>query len=420
MSLAATNISARLADHERQAEDGRPSGQFPRADKPARLMLVIYSLARGGAERVMSTLANSWAAQGREVILVTMDKQDSDAYKLMPQINRVPLGMAASPRNTWQILWNNLRRLYILRATAKQVRPDVVVSFTANVNTLTVLALLGLRMPVIVSERTDPSQMDIGKWRSRLRKVFYPRAAAVVVQTQKVLADMQRQIPGAHLAVIPNPVPHADPDAEYLGGSMNDLLGLPAAAKIIAGMGRLDTEKGFDLLIEAFRSVFSEYPDWHLVIFGKGPALEALEAQVAATGLNNRVHLPGQVLAARMYLSQAEIFVLSSRFEGFPNVLVEAMACGCAVISFDCPSGPGEIVRNGHDGLLVKAGDVRGLAAAMRTLMVDPAHRAELGRNARQVAQRFSIERVMGLWDQLLGETMSGRTRRLNRDGDAG
>lgn len=373
-------------------------------------MLVIYSLARGGAERVMAILANSWAAQGHEVTIVTLDRQDRDAYPLVPQVKRVALGMAASPRNTWQILRNNLSRAYALRATTKRLRPDVVVSFTANVNTLSVLALLGLRMPVIVSERTDPSQVKLGWWRSRLRRIFYPRAAAVVVQTRKVLEDMQRQFPGVRLAIIPNPVPYMDPDAEHSSPLLNELIGIPTGAKIIAGMGRLDSEKGFDLLIDAFRRISSAYPGWHLAIFGKGPARPELETLIAAAGLSRRVHLPGEVMAARKYLQDAEIFVLSSRFEGFPNVMVEAMACGRAVVSFDCPSGPAEIIHNGHDGLLVSGEDVEGLATALRLLMDNPARRAELGRNARQAVGRFSVEVVMGQWNQLLSEVTRAKS----------
>lgn len=377
-------------------------------------MLVIYSLARGGAERVMSTLANAWAAQGCEVIIVTLDSQDRDAYQLDSQVKRVALGLAASPRNTWQILRNNLRRAYVLRVTAKRLRPDAVLSFTANVNTLSLLALLGLQIPVIVSERTDPSQVSIGRWRSSLRRIFYPRAAAVVVQTRKVLEDMQRQFPGVRFAVIPNPVPHMDPDAEHRSPLLNELIGIPAGAKIIAGMGRLDSEKGFDLLIDAFRRISSAYPDWHLAIFGKGPVRSELETQIAAAGLSERVHLPGEVMAARKYLQDADIFVLSSRFEGFPNVMVEAMACGRAVVSFDCPSGPGEIIHDGHDGLLVPGEDVEGLATALRLLMDNPARRAELGRNARQAVERFSIERVMGQWNKLLNEVITNRMSGLD------
>lgn len=235
--------------------------------------------------------------------------------------------MAASPRNGWQILRSNLRRAYALRATAKQLRPDVVVSFTANVNTLTLLALLGLRMPVIVSERTDPSQVKIGRWRSGLRRIFYPRVAAVVVQTRELLEDMQRQFPGVRLAVISNPVPRADPDAEHRSFILNELSGIPVGAKIIAGMGRLGSEKDFDLLIDAFRRVSSAYTDLHLVIFGNGPARAELERQIAAVGHPRRL-------------------------------------CW----------------------LLLQAGDMDGLADALRTLMDDPARRAALGHNAREVA----------------------------------
>jgi GalNAc-alpha-(1->4)-GalNAc-alpha-(1->3)-diNAcBac-PP-undecaprenol alpha-1,4-N-acetyl-D-galactosaminyltransferase len=392
----------------RRAHQARSGGHPFSGGGRFRLMLVIYSLARGGAERVMSTLANAWAGEEYEVTVVTLEKQNSDAYKLVPQVQRVALGMAASSRNAWQILWNNLRRLRGLRTTAKRLRPDVVISFTSNVGTLTLLALLGLRIPVIVSERADPTQLNIGILRSKLRRLLYPHAGAVVVQTQKVLGDTQRMLPHPRLRVIPNPVSLIDPDAEYPAKPLRALLQLSDEVKIVAGMGRLGYEKGFDLLIEAFHNLAGAHPDWHLVIFGKGLERQNLETQIAAAGLGGRVHLPGEVAAARKYLQEADIFILSSRFEGFPNVLVEAMACDRAVVSFNCPSGPAEIIHSGHDGLLVPAGDVEGLADAVRTLMDNPARRAELGRNAKHAVGCFSIERVLEQWNQLIGEVVAG------------
>jgi glycosyltransferase involved in cell wall biosynthesis len=374
-------------------------------DKIARMkiMLIISSLGRGGAERVMSVLANHWVGAGHRVSLVTLAARQMDEYRLHPDIKRIVLDSDVKSKNLIRGVMNNCRRIRQLRLQAKHIRPDIVVSFVAHANLLALLALPTRHIPVIVSERADPSQINIGWFRTNLRKLLYPLSAAVVVQTDDVRLGIQHSLGKAHIAVIPNPVTDFDPDDPRSTAPLRTLVPLPANAKIISAMGRLDYGKGFDLLVEAFNRIHRRYPDWHLVIFGNGMERANLERQVAGLGLGGRIHLPGAVSSPRRLLSEADLFVLSSRFEGFPNALLEAMVCGLAVVSFDCPSGPRDIIRDGKDGLLVPREDVSALANAMSVLMSDAAVRQRLGVSAREVAQRFSLERIAGLWEVLLG-----------------
>lgn len=367
-----------------------------------RIMLVISSLRRGGAERVVSIMANYWAAMGHRVFLVTIEGRHADAYTLHPDVVRVGLNLVRVAGNSVRGVLANLMRIWKLRATARRLEPDVAVSFVTHTNLLVLMAMSGVNVPVIVSERSDPSQWQLGVIREKMRRWLYPHAAAVVVQTWRVGDSMRRWLPSDELAVIANPVPAGDPDERQAHAPVRERLQLPMAAKIVAAMGRLEPQKGFDLLMEAFGRLHGQHPDWHLVIFGDGVSRSELETQAAGLKLTAFVHLPGSVRAARACLAEADLFVLSSRVEGFPNVLLEAMACGLAVVSFDCPSGPREIVRDGYDGLLVEAGNVAALEAAMSALMTSPAHREQLGRNARQVLERFSTTRIMAQWDQLL------------------
>lgn len=378
-----------------------------------RIMLVISSLQRGGAERVASIMANHWAESGHPVSLVTIQGKHQDAYALHPEITRVALNLGRVSRNPAGGLWNNLRRIRGLRAAVRRLRPDVVISLVTHTNLLVLIATLRMDVPVVVSERVNPLQMRIGAVRRVLRAWLYPRAAALVVQTDAVRKAMRHLLPPGNITVIPNPVPADDPDELQAHVSLREQLRLPAGAKVIAAMGRLEPQKGFDLLVDAFAMLHGRHPDWQLVIFGEGLARAPLEAQITRLGLTACAHLPGVVRTARKYLAEADLFVLSSRFEGFPNVLLEAMACGCAVVSFDCPSGPGEIIRNDQDGLLVEAGKVTAFAEALSALMDSPARREALGKNARQVLERFSADRIMSLWDGLLSETCrSGDIRR--------
>lgn len=365
-------------------------------------MLVISSLRRGGAERSVSILANYWACLDHQVSVVTIAGEESDEYSLSPDVTRVGFDLARVARGPVHGAWNNLRRMWSLRRVAREYQPDVVVSFVTHTNLLALMTLWGTRIPVIAAERIDPSQLSVGVLRERMRDWLYPRAAAVVVQTQRAREVMKRKLRVGRCVVIPNPVPAEDPDELREGASLRDLAQLPLGAKIVLAMGRLDPQKGFDLLIDGFSRLHPQQPAWHLIILGEGPARSQLEQQASRLQLASYVHLPGAVRAARKCLSDADLFVLPSRFEGFPNVLLEAMACRRPVVSFDCPSGPAEIIRNGYDGLLVENGDVAALAAAMLQLMQSSARRMELGNNALQVLERFSMGRIMALWDELL------------------
>ncbi len=160
-------------------------------------------------------------------------------------------------------------------------------------------------------------------------------------------------------------------------------------------------QKGFDLLISAVASLYPKYPEWQLVIVGEGPERPALERQAARLGLANVVHFPGWVSQPYDYYHTAGVFVLSSRFEGFPNALLEAMAAGCAVVATDCPSGPKSIVSHGVNGLLVPSGDPQALALALGRLLADEGERARFGLAARGVLDRFAPGEVLPQWSRL-------------------
>lgn len=335
-------------------------------------------------------MANFWATRGHAVTIVTL-AADGDFYTLNQQVARHRLGVLALSTGPFDALRLNAYRVRRLRATIRQLAPNVVISFLDQTNVLVLLATYGLNVPVIVSERIDPAVRPLKRVWRLLRRMTYPRATRVVVQTVRAANYFLRD-QKVHTIVIPNPVEPA-----YLCPSYDSLVPHPN----VMGMGRLVPQKGFDLLIRAFARVSERHPEWLLLLVGDGPMRGELQRLAYDHGIASRVRFMGNQPGAGTFLGQADLLVLPSRFEGFPNVLCEAMAAGRAVVAFDCPSGPGEIIRHGDDGLLVPPEDVAGLAGTMERLMGDSALRDRLGERARDVVLRFGIDEIMARWEEL-------------------
>ena len=363
-----------------------------------RITLAISSFDIGGAQRVMALMANHWAAQGHDVTLVSLCPQSQDRFELHHLVKRVPLNLMSVSAHFGQALSQNAVRVMRLRDELRRLQPDVVISFMDTTNVLTILASRGLGFPVIISERVDPRRHAIGVAWNTLRSLLYRRADALVVQSPDLRSWAKEVAGDARVDIIPNPI------KPMFNGSAKDARRLGGGRTVVA-MGRLVRQKGFDLLIEAFARCAVQHPEWSLVILGEGEERSNLESLIAAKYLQDRVRLAGQVPYPGQILGQADLFVLSSRFEGFPNALMEAMACKLAVISTDCPSGPRDIVRDGVDGLLIPPDDINALANSMDRLMADSAERQRLGACAMEVIERFSIEKVMSMWDELVDHT---------------
>jgi GalNAc-alpha-(1->4)-GalNAc-alpha-(1->3)-diNAcBac-PP-undecaprenol alpha-1,4-N-acetyl-D-galactosaminyltransferase len=262
-------------------------------------------------------------------------------------------------------------------------------------NVLTLLACRPLNLDVVVSERIDPRRQPIGRAWGWLRRRVYPSARALVVQTERVRRQMAPLMRGRPTYVVPNAVWSPETESRPLQTGSNH-------ARTIVAMGRLSGQKGFDLLIDAFAQIAPRHPDWSLRIVGEGPQRGNLEKQVKACDLEGRISLTGWEPQPAAALATAGLFVLSSRFEGFPNALLEAMACGLPVVSFDCETGPAEIIRDGVDGVLVPPEDVDRLAGTIDRLIGDESLRRRLGQAATHVIERFSVERYFGLWEAIL------------------
>ena len=371
---------------------------------PIDVLLALSSLRGGGAERVASVLANAWCARGFTVVVVTTAGAGGDAYALDPDVRRVALDLEGEARGLASAIGANISRSRALRAVIRRFRPRVVLGFNTTANVLVAVAAKGLGARVVLAERNWPPRSVSGRAWVTLRRHLYGLADAVVAQTEDGAKWLREHTRAREVVVIPNPLrwPPVAGEPRVEPASV-----VPARAPLLLAVGNLAYQKGHDLLLEAFARVADEHPDWHLAIVGAGKR-EALLEQVGRLGLAGRAHLVGRVGNVDAWYERAELFVLSSRFEGFPNVLLEAMGAGLAVISFDCPTGPRDIVRNGHDGVLTSAEDVLSLSANIAALMSAPGERARLGGEAVSVRERFALERVLADWDRVLGTSASG------------
>jgi GalNAc-alpha-(1->4)-GalNAc-alpha-(1->3)-diNAcBac-PP-undecaprenol alpha-1,4-N-acetyl-D-galactosaminyltransferase len=354
-----------------------------------KLLVVIPSMQRGGAERVVSLLCSEWT-RNHEVILAIFDAS-APAYEISARV--VDL-RAASALGIMRKLINPILRTKRLARLISREQPDRIFSFMESANFPAVLAacLCGREQDLTVSVHNDPRSFP---WFHRWLLPYFYRLAKRVVAVSRGVAERLHfmGIEQRRLSVIPNPV-----DRSILQRRAEEPMpaGLIGKQAFILGVGRLVRQKGFDRLIDAFAQLPNV--ELKLVILGEGPERPRLERQVMALGLASRITLPGAVENPFPFYRRAHCFVLSSRHEGFGNVLVEAMALECPVIAFDCDFGPSEIIMDGNNGLLVQEGDIEGLAGAISRLNEDVGLRNRVVESAMVTINTLFSTKVANYW----------------------
>ena len=361
-------------------------------------MIVLAGLGAGGAERVVSLLCESWVRRGWHVTLVCFDSAPAKPFYPLPEeIDIVRCRRPTFAGRRVAAIVDMVHRPFVLRRQLRSRSPDVVISFLTKINVVTMIANLGSSsVPHLVCERNNPERQDVRPVWRRLQQ-HLARRSTLVLQTEASRSAFPPSL-RSRAIVIPNPVVPLGHRAQR-------------DTRTIVAVGRLVPQKGFDLLLKAFAAIAGAHPDWSLVIWGEGPARDNLEQLRDRLGLAGRVFLPGNSNCHGEWAASGSIFVLSSRYEGFPNVLVEAMSAGLAVVSFDCPWGPGDIIRHEQDGLLIKPEDPACLARGLERLIADPSLRNGLGERAREVTERYALPHVLAHWDEAIDQAAGGRRR---------
>lgn len=367
-----------------------------------KILLFTNNLAGGGAERAAATLADFWARQGQEVTVVTLQRADDDFYVLDAQVRRIALNLSTGSGNVLAALLHNLRRVLALRRILRQLRPAVAVSLMSTPNVLLALAASGLpHLATIGSERDYPPHAPLGLIWTRLRKTMYGRLTAVVALTHECAHWIKNNSSARLVVVIPNatvwPLPDHPPRIAPEAVTRPE-------RKVLLAVGRLNRVKNFTALIDTFAQLAGRHPDWDLVMLGEGPERCALESAVQERGLTGRVFMPGIAGNMSKWYRRADLYVMTSLSEGFPNTLAEALAHGLAAVSVDCDTGPRDIIRHDIDGLLVPPGDMHALERALDRLMKDDGLRTRFAARAREARDRFSVERIASRWQALFDE----------------
>ncbi|SEL72016.1 GalNAc-alpha-(1-_4)-GalNAc-alpha-(1-_3)-diNAcBac-PP-undecaprenol alpha-1,4-N-acetyl-D-galactosaminyltransferase [Maribacter orientalis] len=356
-----------------------------------KIAFLIPSLGSGGAERVITTLANN-LTENYEVIIITFDNKQP-FYKLNSQIKHhscTNLTDIPPSNNTYKALKFNIKLLLEINRISKDEKIDIIISFLTIANILGILVAKFRKIPIIISERNNPNKELISNFWMQIRRKTYPSANYIVVQTQEIADFYITKIKNDVVKIIPNPI---SPDLEIMNSK-------ETKENIILNVGRLSNQKGQEMLLKAFTRIESN--GWKLVIAGEGENRVKLEKLIKKLQISDRVLLPGRIKDVSKLYNKAKIFAFSSNYEGFPNALIEAMHFRLPCVSTNCPTGPSELIINDINGFLIPVNNEIVMAEKLNILINDSALRESLGSKAAKTVKKYAIESISDRWKKLI------------------
>jgi len=369
-----------------------------------KVLFVIWGLKPGGAERVFVNIVNNINSEIKPIVTVLGTKE---GFAEQIKSNIKPYFLNKKSR------WGTIRILIAFAAIIRKERPIAILSVGYFANQVTVLAryISGLKIPVVINEQVDITillkKLHFQLIRRLLVRLTYRVADRVIAVSGGVKDGLIKFfcIPKDIVSVIYNRV-----DLENIRFLSTKTVNKPwfngKSTLIIIAVGRLAEQKGFPFLIQAFSMVEKDIEQARLVIVGEGDERKNMEGLITKLGLKDKVALMGYQQNPYKFISKSDVFVLSSLYEGFPNVLMEAIACDVPVVATRCPSGPEEIIIDGVNGYLVPVGDVDALSDVISKLLKDASLRSRLATKGRELAEDYKMEKMVAEYEKVLDEVV--------------
>lgn len=340
-----------------------------------KILLVNYTLTAGGAERYISELANYLVNKNFTITLLLLRK-DKLFYSIDKRIKIVEPDFYNS-RFLLGKCFYFFRIIIYIHKNIKRIKPSLILNTAFPFFFL--FSVIGFRIPVVISIRCNPlitGLIEGVKIPLFFRRLVYRRCSAIVAQTSFASEILKKQFPNNEVLIIPNIL-------------TNTIISTNVRENIIVSAGKLKKSKGFDYLIDIFKSVVSG--DWKLLILGEGPERNNLNALIEDYNLRDRVILIGEQKCIANYFSRSKIFAFTSLTEGFPNVLLEAMATPLACISFDCNAGPRDLIKDGENGFLIEFKNIEEYKSKLRLLMCGEELRDKFMSESIKVRQLYDL-----------------------------
>lgn len=341
------------------------------------ICIFIPSIGTGGAERVVSILANHLVSINYNVTIICLINNVS--YQIDRRVNVVLPDFKLS-----RTIISLLRVIKYYRKVIREIKPDVIFSFLEFYNEITMLALLGIKKKIFLFDRNNPLLKEQNKAQSILRKVLYPKADGLVVQTRRAAEYVDKLRLNSNILILPNPL-----------SNIKEIWNPDIESKRIICVGRIETQKNHKYLIDIFSQINND--GWILQFVGDGSCRPELEEYVNALHMKKYVQFLGIRNDVQSLLSESTIFAFPSLWEGFPNALLEAMAVGVPCISNNCQTGPSEIIQDGVNGFLINVGDMEEFKRKLRILMDSKELRVSLSANSKNEINKYNVESITRL-----------------------